>query len=220
MSTSNRPSSARTALVAAASGVVLLAAVVGFAVGLPEVAGAEGAEGGEGPGVEALAPLPESLPGDLVSLTSPEMPAEIVEQSGGAEALADIVDSGAANVAELYGEPSAFGIYGRTDGSVLVTVTVGPGEPGLFVPDGTPISPEVQGVARSTLDFVQTDDGVCSVIYAQPIAAGQAADPAELPQRVHCQLGADGLLYDVTSQGLSIEETVAAADALLEDEQG
>ncbi|MDE0776257.1 MAG: hypothetical protein OSB43_08290, partial [Nocardioides sp.] len=165
MSTSNRPSSARTALLAAASGVVLLAAVVGFAVGLPEVAGAEG---GEGPGVEALAPLPESLPGDLVSLTSPEMPAEIVEQSGGAEALADIVDSGAANVAELYGEPSAFGIYGRTDGSVLVTVTVGPGEPGLFVPDGTPISPEVQGVARSTLDFVQTDDGVCSVIYAQP----------------------------------------------------
>ena len=48
----------------------------------------------------------------------------------------------------------------------------------------------------------------------------QAADPAELPQRVHCQLGADGLLYDVTSQGLSIEETVTAADALLEDEQG
>ena len=156
-----------------------LVLVFAFAVGLPEITGSGDDSSGADPQVEELAPLPEDLPGDLLSLLSPEMPAAAIEQSGGAEALGKIVDSGAANVAELFGEPSAFGIYSNVDGSALVTVTVAPGEPGLFVPDGTPISPEFQGVARSTLEVVDVEGGVCSVIYAQAVAPDQPVDPED-----------------------------------------
>ncbi|MGA8847668.1 MAG: hypothetical protein WB471_13720 [Nocardioides sp.] len=216
MSTSTENQSSRASLLAAAGGVVGLALLVGFAVGLPEIVGTD--EGAAGPQVGELAPLPEALPGDLLSLLSPDMPTDVVEQSGGAEALTTIVESGADNVAALYGAPTAFGIYAKADGSALVTVTVAPGEPGLFVPDGTPISPEVQGLERSTLVVSEVEDGVCSVVYAQQVAPGQPVDPDEQPGRVHCQLAAEGLLYDVTSQGISVAETVEAGHAVLEEQ--
>ena len=216
MSTSTMKQSSRATLLAAGGGVLGLALLVGFAVGLPEIVGNE--EGVAGPQVEDLAPLPESLPGDLLSLLSPDMPTEVVEQSGGVEALTEIVASGADNVATLYGAPAAFGIYAKADGSALVTVTVAPGEPGLFVPDGTPISPEAQGLERSTLVISDVEDGVCSVVYSQQVAPGQPVDPDELPGRVHCQLAAEGLLYDVTSQGLSLAETVEAGHTVLQEQ--
>ena len=218
MSTPSVKPSARTTFLAAAGGVVGLVLVVGFAVGLPEIVGDGEGAAGDAAYSGDLAPLPESLPGELVSLLSPEMPGDMVEQSGGAEALQEIVASGADNVAELYGAPAAFGIYARTDGSALVTVTVAPGEPGLFVPDGTPISPEAQGLERSTLVVSEVEDGVCSGIYAEQVAPGQAVDPAEQPGRVHCQLAAEGLLYDVTSQGISIDETVIAGRTVIDSQ--
>lgn len=209
--------SARTTLLAAAGGLVLLVAMFGFAVGLPELADDEGSSSSA-----ELDLLPDTLPGELVSLLSPDLPPEVVEQSGGAEQLTSVVDSASANVAELFGEPAAFGIYGRVDGSALLTITVGPGEPGLFVPDGAPVSAEVQGAARSNLEVTRVGDAVCSTLFSQPIQAGQPVDPEELPGRVHCQLPssegasdeASGLLYDVTGQGLSVEATVEAAEAV------
>lgn len=222
MSASTVKPSSRTTLLAVAGGVVGLALLFAFAVGLPELSGSDSSAGSSegGPRVEELGALPDSLPGDLVSLLSPDMPADIVEQSGGEQALNDIVASGADNVAALYGEPAAFGLYGKTDGSALVTVTIGPGDPGLFVPDGTPISPEFQKLARSTLELVEVEDGVCSVIYAQPVAEGQPVDPSEQPSRVHCQLSSSGLLYDVTGQGVSIADTVGAGVAVRDQQEG
>ncbi len=140
------------------------------------------------------------------------MPPELVAQTGGAETLAAIVESAAVNLGDLYGTPADFAIYGRVDGSALLTVTIAPGEPGLFVPDGAPIAPEVQGAQRSDLEVMRIDDDtVCSVLYAQAVAEGQPLDPEEVPSRVHCQLSDAGLQYDVTGQGLSVDETVAAA---------
>lgn len=215
MSTPSAKQSSRTPLIAAGGGVVLLALVVGFAVGLPEITGNH--EGGGAAATAELAPLPDTLPGDLVSILGPDMPTELVEQSGGAEQLTALVDSADENLATLYGDPAAFGIYGKVDGSALVTVTVGPGEPGLFVPDGAPVSGEAQGAARSNLELVRVDDDtVCSVLYAQAIPEGQPVDPAEQPSRVHCQSSAEGLLYDVTGQGVSVDDVVAASDALQE----
>jgi hypothetical protein len=214
--------SLRTRLLAALSGVVLLALLLFFAVGLPdggEDSEGEGGEGGEGTSETAeLAPLPESLPGDLLSLVGPEVPPEVVAQSGGAEQLQAVIDSATANLAELFGEPTAFGIYGRVDGSALVTVTVGPGSEGLYVPDGAPVDADVQQAARSNLEVVEVGDAVCSVLYTQAVPAGQPVDPEEVPARVQCRLAADGLAYDVTAQGLDAEQTVAVAEAVRDPE--
>lgn len=209
--------SARTTVLAAVGGLLLLALLVGFAVGLPELAGSkESGEPGESGGAPAgeLAPLPETLPGGLVSLLGPDMPPEVVAQSGGVERMQEVVTSATANLAEVFGEPTAFGIYGKPDGSALLTLAVGPGEPGLFVPDGAPVSAEVQQAARANLELVEVGDTVCSVVYAQAIPTGQPVDPAEQPGRVHCSLADAGLLYDVTAQGIGVEETVAAAEAV------
>lgn len=217
MSNSTVKSSPRAALLAAGGGVVLLALVVGFAVGLPEISDDHAAADeatSSGPRIETLVALPETLPQGLVSLTSPEMPADLVAQTGGAEKIAEIIASASDNVADLFGGPADFGLYGKLDGSALLTVTVAPGEPGLFLPDGAPISAEVQGVPRSDLEVVRIDDAVCSVLYSQPVAPGQPVDPEEQPARIHCQLGSSGLLYDVTGQGLSVAETLEAADAV------
>ncbi|CAN5387662.1 hypothetical protein BH09ACT12_BH09ACT12_31160 [soil metagenome] len=217
MSTSSAKPSYRTPLLAAVAGVVLLALVFAFAVGLPEADDEESAAAAD-PVVETLVDLPDSLPGDLVALTSPEMPDDLVEQTGGAEKIAEITASAAENVADIFGGPADFGLYGKVDGSALLTVTVAPGEPGLFVPDGAPVSADVQGVERSDLEIVRVGDAVCSVLYTQAVASGQTVDPDEQPARVHCQLGSSGLLYDVTGQGLSVESTVAAGEAVLQNQ--
>ena len=191
--------------------MVALALLVGFAVGLHEITG----DGHSGPGTETLAPLPDALPGDLISLLGEDTPPELVAQSGGPEQLEALVASASGNLATLFGEPTAFGVYSKADGSALVTVTVGPGGPGLFVPDGAPVGATEQGAARASLEMVRaTDETVCSVIYATAIAEGQPVDPAEQPSRIHCQLGSDGLLYDVTGQGIGVDEVVTAAEAV------
>lgn len=219
MSTSVKPS-ARTTALAAIGGIVALVAVFGFAVGLPKVSddpdSSEGAgSAGDGPQITELGALPDALPGGLVSFLSPDMPDALLEQAGGVDQATAAIASASDNLGELYGEPTAFGIYGKADGSGLVTVTIGPGEPGLFVPDGAPVSAEVQGAARAALEVVRVDaETVCSVLYDQPLAEGQPAEPAELPARIHCQLGSSGLLYDVTGQGISLDDLVAATDAI------
>jgi len=213
--------SLRTTVLAAVGGLLLLVVLLAFAVGLPQVAGGGEGEGEEGSeqttgAIDQLAPLPETLPGDLVSILGPEMPAELVTQSGGAEQMQAVVASAADNLAELFGEPTAFGIYGKVDGSALLTIAVGPGQAGLFVPDGAPVAADVQQAARSNLEVVEVGDAVCSVLYSQAVPAGQPVDPEEQPARVHCRLTAEGLAYDVTGQGLDVEATVAAAEAVRE----
>ncbi|WP_323791542.1 hypothetical protein [Nocardioides sp.] len=211
MSTPSTTPSSRTSLIAAGGGAVALALLVGFAVGLPEITG----DGHSGPGVEELAPLPDTLPGDLISLLGTEVPDEVLAQFGGTEQLEPLVDSASDNLATLFGDPTAFGLYTKVDGSAFLTVTVAPGEPGLFVPDGAPFDADVQGAARGNLEVVRVDDDtVCSVVYAAAIAEGQPVDPAEQPSRTHCQLGSEGLLYDVTGQGVGVDEVVIAAEAV------
>ena len=85
------------------------------------------------------------------------VPDALLEQAGGNDQAAAAIASASDNLGELYGEPTAFGIYGKADGSGLVTVTIGPGEPGLFVPDGAPVSADVQGAARAALEVVRVD---------------------------------------------------------------
>lgn len=191
--------------------MAVLALMFGFVVGLPEVTD----DAHSGPGVEELAPLPDTLPGDLISLLGPDTPPELVAQSGGAEQLESLVASASDNLATLFGDPAVFGVYSKADGSAIVTVTVGPGEPGLFVPDGAPVGAAEQGAARASLEIVQpTDETVCSLVYAQAIIEGQPVDPDEQPSRTHCQLGSEGLLYDVTGQGVGVDDVVAAAEAV------
>ncbi len=58
-------------------------------------------------------------------------------------------------------------------------------------------------------------DAVCSVNYGQPVAAGQPIDPTVAPLTVRCQQGAGGRTYDLSTQGLSVEEAVEVLDAAI-----
>ncbi|CAN5473522.1 hypothetical protein BH11ACT8_BH11ACT8_22390 [soil metagenome] len=207
-------------VVGAVSGVVLLGAVTAFSVGLTNAEGGSATLPGETASTSATASggtveLPEALPGGLISVDSDQMPSDLVDQLGGPDDLRRSLDSASAGVTDLFGSPSVLGLYGRTDASVLVRVVVAPGDPGLFLPEQfLPIAPDVLGVARAPQVLEKVDGAVCFETYAQPVAAGTAVDPGEVPQSVICQLGADGRTFQISGGGLDAAASVTALHAL------
>lgn len=185
----------RSSLTGAMTGVVVLAALVGFAVGLPEAVGDD--EGATGPSPSEL--LPDELADGLLPISERDDP--------NAGLYAEQEKYGADRLTEVFGGEVATRLY--SDGQVSVTLTVAEGEPGLFIPFGPPYDAELAGQEAPTYDLVEADDAICWVYSG---AAEQQAQTGGVPLQVECQRGYQGLTIDAISTGLTAEQTVAALD--------
>lgn len=198
----------RSTLVGAASGVVLLAGVFGFAVGLPEITDDE---------VEAqadTAPEEESAP-DVA-------PAELLPETlldGGlvrfeevdprfTELFSEIESYGGEKLTEAFEAETAVGIYTTADQQVQVAVTIFAGESGLFLQNGPPVPPEMSINTQTVNDVVREGESVC-IGQWQTQAKAQDAPPFQ----VQCQRVVDGLTINVyAAPGLTTAQTAEIVD--------
>ena len=143
----------RSTIVGAATGVVLLAGVFGFAVGLPEVTGDEpeatddGTEqGGNSKPVAEL--LPESLLNQALVRFKDLDPRYV--------AVADEFETyGAEKLTEAFGTDVATAVYVTPGLDAQAIVTLYDGESGLFLQDGPPEPPAMSGGQRPIADVVR-----------------------------------------------------------------
>lgn len=207
----------RTTLVSALLGVVLLGGVFVFTVLVPELgddaepAAAERGASASAPDDLAPVALPDELSGGLTAVDLGTLPAELAAQFGDLESLKDQETSITEGLARVFGVPGAFRVYAAADASAVAQVTVLDKAPGLFAPDALPIDPALVDVARPPSELVSVDGATCSVNWGEAVPAGQPVDPATQPQAVRCQLGGqdDQRTYELTAQGLSVDDTVA-----------
>lgn len=211
----------RTTVVSAVLGVVLLGGLFVFTVVVPELTeDAESSESGssenagttDGSAIE----LPDRLSGGFVAADLGTLPPDLAEQLGDIEALIDQEDSIAEGLGDVFGAPGDFRVYAVEDGSALAQVTVLDRAPGLFTPDALPIDPAVLGVARPASELVEVDGAVCAITWGQEVPEGQPVDETQPPQAVRCQLGDEDRTYELTSQGLLVDEAVAVLRDLAE----
>jgi hypothetical protein len=185
-------------------GVVVLALLVGLAVGLPKAEGASTSE---------VAELPTTLPGGWTATDAVD-PADAPEGSGvdadAIEAQAEQVVYAEKAYAEVYDPAPHYRVY--TDDSLqrFVLVTIFAGESSAFLPDSPPVDPQAIGAERSGTELVREGDALCSVSY-QLVAAGEDAGE---PTAVTCQRPVDGQTLQVQAQGVTLDDTFAFLDEL------
>ncbi|GGF33423.1 hypothetical protein GCM10011519_03580 [Marmoricola endophyticus] len=191
------------AVVGAALGVVVLALVAVFGIVLPK---AHGDESGSAPDLPAKA-------GGFVALDSGQLPAALQQQIGSVPVVRKAQKEARTGLEKVNGTAVAYRYYVSPDRQALAAVTVVPGDPGLFSPDGPPVAAAPQQQASYQLRKVS--GAVCAEYYTQQQASvpGQSGGAAQL-SRVHCQLGADGDTYDVDARGLTTAKTVSLLKSL------
>lgn len=195
---------ARSSVIGAVSGVVLLAGFVGFAVGLPELTDDEETASAQGPRPAVADELPDSLLDDrLVRVSS--FNKEIGEQ---------VEDYGSKTLTSAFGADTAVGRYISSDGQVEFSITVSDAGAGLFLQSGPPTPPKFSA-SQGFVQRVRTVDGVvCAELFpAPPQTQGQPkTDPTDgAPVQVQCQTEVDGRAFNAyTVGGLSAEMTVEA----------
>lgn len=181
-------------------GAVVLALLVGLAVGLPK------AEGDT-----AATVLPDTLPGGWTAtdvLDVADVPAESGITEEAIQRQADRRAYAEARFAEAYDDAPSFRTYVDETLQKFVLVTVFVGEGQAFLPGEPPVDPEAEGLARSNTELVREGDALCSVSY-QPVPAGQeTGDPAA----VSCQQPVDGQTVQLQTQGVSLDDTFALLD--------
>lgn len=188
----------RTTIVAALVGVVLLAAVAGFAIALPKLVG-------EG---ESTADVAETLPdelldGRLVSVDELDVPA--------VEEVQERRDFAAERFTEVFETDVAVEIYASDDLNAQAEVAVARGEAGFFKP-GMPGNPETAG-GQSWHELEAYGDVTCYTVWAPE---QQTAANNGLPLTVYCQREADGLTFDIRTGGLTPDETAAALNEIVD----
>src|SRR5215203_1217535 len=161
----------RSTLVGAASGVLLLAGVVGFAVGLPELTGDEAEASGdaESPAAQAGTPPAELVPESLLDGALVRYPAIDPQMTEVAE---QVETFGTEKLTDVFGTDVAVGLYATPDLQVQVAVTIYDGESGLFLQKGPPVPPEMAVSQETIWDVVRQGNSVCiaqweSQAYAQ-----------------------------------------------------
>lgn len=215
---------ARSSLAGAATGVVLLAAAVGFGVGLPKVVDDPAAA------APTLPTLPEKLDDRFTALqaiTAEQAGATSPDQEPQYKAFIDgaISSEKAArkSLTEEYGAARVRAYLDVPDpGSqpqsapAQIAVTIVPGEPGLLNPSG-PFSLDQTG-AHYQLQDVQGKR--CAVVWKESVdpttgmPTGQA--PTGADYNVQCRTASKGLTYDIFSSGLTPDEVVGYLDQLVE----
>ena len=219
---------ARSTIAGAVTGVLLLGAAVGFAVGLPKVSEDEGTS------VSAadLPKLPDRLDDRMVALskitaadagTTNADDVKAIEQIAGAAGEGDA--KATSKLASLYG-PSEVRAYidvkamaqaTAQSAPAQVAVTVTGGSPGLVIPSG-PF--EINQNGGSHYELRSVGGHRCAVAWNQPTdpTTGMPA-PGEVPPanyQTECRAERDGLTFDVYATGLSPDEAATYLDLVLD----
>lgn len=196
----------RSTLVGAALGVVLLAGVFGFAVGLPEV---------EGDGIEAPAddegqkvddvPVAELLPETLLDgalVRYHDVPSDLA-------ALFEEVEGYSTEVlTEAFGKDTAVGIYTTSQQQLRVGVTIYDGESGLFLQAGPPVPPELSANQDTVGEYSRQGASVC---FGQWQTQSREQDTP--PFQVQCQQVVAGRTVNVYGgPGISVEQVADIVD--------
>ncbi|WP_141015311.1 hypothetical protein [Nocardioides sambongensis] len=191
-----------------ATGAILLAGVVGFGVGLPEVVGDGSAETPALPDQIAGYTALSQVTAEDAGVTSDEDKAALEEflasaekqDEEAAEALGE--EYGDASV-RAYVDAAGMANAAQTGGTGQFSVTVLPGEETGPVFSGGPYQADTYRL--------QTIDGHrCSVAWQ---SSTPGAEPTDLDYQVECRAAEGGLVYDVYSIGIAPEK---AADILTE----
>ncbi|GEP38619.1 hypothetical protein NPS01_22820 [Nocardioides psychrotolerans] len=184
-------------------GLVLLVAVVAFAVLLPRAHGSVDTD------------LPRTLPGGLTatdvlddSQADPAAAQEFADQQR--ELMASAED----RLEAVYDVPAHARTYQDPERGAQVTVMVVEQAAGPFVPDGPPVDPSLLGNARNQTDLVEVGDGTCSLIWQQPVPAGEPITEPD-PQAVKCQVGGEDSTYQLIGVGITAQEAVELLEGLL-----
>lgn len=197
----------RSTIVGAASGVVLLAGLVGFAVGLPEVVDDESQAADRGPaaGKPSADLLPDRLLGGaLVTLDSVGPQYAPVAEEVRRYSSETLTDAFATDV--------AVGIYATPDLQAQVAVTIYDGESGLFLQAGPPVPPAMDSADETIGEVVRSGDAVC-------VAQWQVQDRADgrPPFQVQCQRVVGGRTVNVyATPGISVEQTTDIVDDVVD----
>jgi hypothetical protein len=194
----------RATLLGAALGLVCLGLLVALAVALPD--SSDGSEHGSDH-ENAPITLPESLPGqwtavDVVSANDNSDDAEQFAKDQKA-AVGYVNDA----LADVYDDPTAFRAYANDSRSAFVTLTVFDAPGGAFAPNGF-TDPERAGLARPQLELARVGDTICQVNW-KPIPEGQEVPADDVPLGTSCQVSDGDRTYQLGTQGMSVENTVA-----------
>ena len=195
----------RSTIVGAASGVVLLAGVVGFAVGLPEVAGDDLEPQAEEEQAGAAGPPADLLPETLLD-------GAVVRYSDVNADAAPVFDEvegfSSESLTQTFGTDVAVGVYTTPDEQVRIAVTIYNGESGLFLQTGPPVPPEMSANSETTGEFLREGDSACFAQW-QTQAKAQGGPPFQ----TQCQRVVDGRTINVYGAGgLSVEQTADLVD--------
>jgi hypothetical protein len=215
----------RSTVAGVAGGVLLLAGVVGFGVGLPEVI-----EGEAGHAASAELPkLPDALSDDVKALsavTPEDAKAQTEEDREQIEAFTQQVEKSdaeaASHLASLYDDATVRSYVSlasmdpeKSSGLKTLGVSVVPGEAGMVIPRG-PFEIEGQG-AHYKLQKI--DGHQCAVSWSEQIdpATGQPAEgqDSSASYQVECRADRDGLAYSVFGNGFDEKQIAGFLDELL-----
>ncbi|KAA1428357.1 hypothetical protein [Nocardioides antri] len=197
----------RSTLVGAASGILLLAGVFGFAVGLPEVEGDEIDAPAEAEEQEEAddTPVGELLPATLLD-------GALVRYSDVQSEYAALFDEvegyGADTLTEAFGEDTAVGVYTTSDEQVRVAVTIYAGGSGLFLQTGPPVPPELSANNESVGEYSRQGESVCFGQWQT-----QAFEQKAPPFQAQCQREVAGRTINVYAvPGITVEQTADIVD--------
>lgn len=202
----------RSTFAGAATGVVLLGAVFGFAVGLPKWTGDEATADSDQPEVDTT-PVADLLPDTL--LNGAMVPLSAVKPD--LKSIADKVEGyGGDKLTDAFGTDVAVAIYVTPDLKAQAALTIYDGESGLFLQQGPPVPPEASANSQTESDVLKVGESVC---IAQWQAGGEAKN--QPPFQVQCQRVVDGRTINVYAapgitpeQGAQIIDDVVQQDGL------
>jgi len=191
----------RSTIVGAVSGVVLLAGVFGFAVGLPEVVGDDDTHADKEQKDDAVStPAADLLPDTLLDgalQRYPDIDPQYAEMAGQVETYSG------EKLTEAFGTDSAVALYTTPDIQTQVAVTIYGGESGLFLQQGPPVPPEMAANSQTYSDVMSEGDSVC---IAQWSAQSYQQDGP--PFQAQCQRVVAGITINVyAAPGLTVKQT-------------
>jgi len=201
--------SRKPAVLGLSLGILLLALVAGFGIGLPQLD-----EGGHGGSSDAPLSLPDELPGGYPAADDPAAFADtdLAEQG---EQIADqqrsSTDYGNSVLGDVLDRPAATRTY-VADGSIPVFVQVFRADGVAFAPQSFVDPASGQG-GGTTMERVGA--GVCILTYGQSMPGDDAAEP----MAAQCQVAGDGITVQLHASGVPAADLVASGEELLADLQ-